>query len=213
MHDRDDRPAGNEVLARAGPAFLNGAIKWRTNHRIGELLARDFHLRATLRELGQAVVHLLHRVAKAIGRDLVSGIRRLAFGLGENPLLIEFHDPVAVLAGFLQARLCFLHRAGLVRVNLLIVARQRETESRPRLTQQGFRLGELKPVVLRLHLRDELALAHAAAEIDRERLQPARHFDAQGGFVMRGQGANHRNRAFHHLVRDCRNRDGARDPG
>ena len=187
MHDGDQRRSGNHILAGTGAAHLDGAIERRTNHRIGELLARDFHFGATLRELGQAVVRLLQRVPKAIGRDLVGGIRRLAFGLGENPLLIEFNDPVAVLAGFLQARLGFLHRAGLGRVNLLIVARQSETESRPRLTQHGFRLGELQFVVLRLHLRDELALAHGAAEINRERLQPARHLDAQGGFVMRGQ--------------------------
>ena len=71
MDDGDDRPAGNQVFTGACPAFLNGAIERRTNHRIGELLTGDFHLRAPLRELGQAVVHLLQRVPKAIDRNLV----------------------------------------------------------------------------------------------------------------------------------------------
>jgi len=76
------------------------------------------------------------------------------------------------------------YRSGFFRGHAIVRAVRRQPETRSRLGQSGFGLLHTQLVVLLFELRDDLSLAHHAAEIDANCLQPARYFHPDSGLIV-----------------------------
>lgn len=101
-HDGGDRGPGPQILADAGPLFLDGAIEWCMDRRVGQLLACQRQLRATLRHQGLPIAHFFDGILIATEGDLIGRLRTIQLGMRHDPLIEQRHLAVAIGLGFLE---------------------------------------------------------------------------------------------------------------
>src|SRR2546425_1143610 len=99
---------------------------------------------------------------------------------------------------------------GLLRIDLLVGAGQRQPQPRARLLQRRGGLLDAQLVVRLIDPRDDLVLAHARAEVHRLLDETAGNLDAEHHGVVGGQRSGGRDRARHALLDSREDLDGTR---
>src|SRR5205823_4518761 len=129
-------------------------VEGRGDCRVGERLTREREFRATLREKALTVANLLDRVLIFSLRDFKVRRRRVVLGARDDALLDERGGALQIVALLIEHGARLPDRPRLFKLNLIVIALRRESESRARLLQRGVGLLDAELVVLLLDLCD-----------------------------------------------------------
>ena len=187
-HDGHHRRPGREVLTHGRLTLDHGAFDRRGDHGVGDLLARELHLRAPLQQHSLAVLDLLERVLVPALGHLKGRDRGVELRPGDELPLPELRHPVALELGLVELRLRLTHHRSLGEVHAVVVAVGRKTEPDARLLERGDRLIQAVLVVLRVDARDGLALLDETAEVDGDLGEPSDDLRAQDDLLVGRQG-------------------------
>jgi hypothetical protein len=69
LHQRDDRRTGREIFTAVCVPLANSSTDWRIENGVGQLLAGDLQLRASLRQDALPVLRFVDRVSVVGFRD------------------------------------------------------------------------------------------------------------------------------------------------
>jgi hypothetical protein len=86
--------------------------------------------------------------------------------------------------------MCLTHHRRVRGVHSIIRAAWRETKTSPSLLQRSFGLPHTQTKVGRIEVSDELALAHSAAQIDGDLIDPSSDLETQHYLILSRQRAS-----------------------
>ena len=124
---------------------------------------------------------------------------RVEIGAGREAALDERLHAIAGEARLLQHGAPLPHEAGVLDVDVVFVARGRQSEPHAGLLQRGLGLLQAQLEVGRHQPREDLPLLHRASEVDLDLVDPARDLEGERHLILGGERAGDGDHPFEGL--------------
>ena len=167
-HDVHHRRARREILTDTRSLFLHDAIERRDHRSVFQLLSRERQLGSSLREHALTIADLFVCVLVTAFGNFERCGRRIEFSFRDHALLDQSRRAIAIVTGFIEHCARLSHSCSLFRIDAIVGAVRRETETCTRLGQRSFCLLHAETIVFGVD--DERSLVRARRRCrDRQR--------------------------------------------